>query len=66
MLSFCHVYLMSSYLSTKYMKFKICKNLMFVNVSSTNKQLAQYSHIVLKRKLLQMDNKSKAFLWNLR
>ena len=39
---------------------------MFINVSSTNKQLAQYSHVVLKGKILQMDNKSKAFLWNLR
>jgi len=39
---------MRSYLSTKYMKFKICKNLTFINASSTNKQLGQYSHVILK------------------
>ena len=38
---------------------------MFINASSTNKQLGQYSHVVLKGKLLQMGNKSNTFLWNL-
>jgi len=47
-LSFYRVFFMRSYLSTKYMKFKICKNLTFINASSTNKQLGQYSHVILK------------------
>jgi len=39
---------------------------MLINALSTNKQLGQYSHVVLKGKLIQMDNKSNAFIWNLR